>query len=182
MKMRSVSAVLVILAVLAAVPALAGDELPMDLAIYPGGESTLEINLSNEDLLPTLQAMLPLLMQKSKMAEKISPEDIAAALKDVKRIQVLQLDVKANPNESRIVDYYSKNMPSGDWNRVFWQSRQPLGTIAVYTQGTGDALYGFRVQSITEDDKTIKRITIAKIEGKIDLAKLLMIASKLLPA
>jgi len=149
----------------------------MDIPIYPGGESTMEINLTNEDLLPTLKAILP--MMKMGGLEKLNPDDIAEAFKDVQRIQVLQLDIKKTATESDIVDFYANKLPPGEWNKVFWQKAGKQGTFVVFVQGTGEKLYGYRVQSAVSDEKLIKRVQIVKTEGKIDYVKLLTIAAKL---
>ena len=153
------------------------EKLAMDIAVYPGGEATMEINLTNDDLLPTLEAMLPLLKIGGPEGA-IDPDQIGAALKDVQRIQFLQLDIAKNPAEAQVADYYAKNLPSGQWSRVFWQ-KAPSSTVAFYVQGGGEKLYGFRVTQENADDKPIKRVQILKTEGKIDFAKLLATAGKL---
>jgi len=149
----------------------------MDIPIYPGGESTMEINLTNEDLLPTLRAILP--MVKMGGLDKINPDDIAVALKDVKRIEMLQLDIKKTATEAAVVDFYAKKLPAGDWNKVFWQKAGKQGTLVIFVQGLGEKLYGFRVQSAIADEKPIKRVQIVKTEGKIDYVKLLTVAAKM---
>lgn len=173
--MRTCFAVIVI-ALLMCTCVLAAEKPAMDIAIYPGGEATMEINLTNDDLLPTLKAMLP--MMAGKMADKINFDDLAAALKDVKRVEVLQVDIKKKATDAEIADFYAKNVPAGDWNRVFWQSQSNTGTMAFYIQGVGEKLYGFRVASAVVDEKPIKRVLIIRTEGKIDFAKALAIAGK----
>ncbi len=155
----------------------AAEKPAMDIPTYPGGEATMEINLTQEDLLPTLQALLPM-VKIGGPAGAINPEDIAAALKDVTRLEFLQIDIAKNPAETQVADYYANNLPSGQWSRVFWQ-KSDKGNIAVYAQGKGEGLYGFRVSSKMDGDKPIKCVQIIKTEGKIDFAKLLSIASKI---
>ena len=177
MKMRIF---LIVLVLLLSVTVFAQEKPPMDLPIYPGGEPGMEINLSNEDILPMVKAMFPLFAGKlGSAAEKLNPEDVALIFKDMKRIQVLQLDVaKAGVSETDITTYYNKNLPSGSWTRVFWQSAPTVGTVAVYVQGGGESLYGFRVRSVNEDGKPVKRVEILKTEGKIDFAKIIVLAGK----
>jgi len=167
---------LVVLALAVSASAIAAEKPAMDIPVYPGGEANMEINLTNEDLLPTLQAMLPLLKIGGPEGA-IDPNEIGAALKDVQRIQFLQLDIVKNPTGAAVADYYAKNLPAGQWSRVFWQ-KAGGGTVAVYVQGAGEKLYGFRVTSEKADDKPIKRVQILKTEGKIDFAKLLTVAGK----
>ena len=176
MKMRIFITVLVLLL---SVAAFAQEKPPMDIPVYPGGEPGMEINLSNEDILPMVKAMFPLFAGKlGAAAEKLSPEDIALIFKDMKRIQVLQLDVaKAGVSETDISTFYNKNLPSGSWTRVFWQSAPTVGTVAVYAQG-GEGLYGFRIRTVSEEGKPVKRVEILKTEGKVDFAKLISLASK----
>ena len=156
------------------------EKQPMDIPVYPGAETSMEVNLSNEDILPMAKAMLPMLGDKfGKLAEKISPEDVAAIFKDVRRIELLQLDVtKPGVTDSNVAEFYAKNLPSGRWNRVFFQSQPQTGIIGLYAQDGAEMLYGFRVRSVKSDDKTIRRVEIAKTEGKVDFVKLLTLAGK----
>lgn len=174
MKLRIV---LVALFLFACMSAFAAEKPPMDIPVYPGGETSMEINLTSEDLLPTLQAMLPM-VKLGGVTDKISPEDLAGILKDVKRVQVLQLDVAKPATDTDVAGYYAKNLPGGEWNRVFWQKSPKLGTVALYVQGAGEKLYAFQVQQVKVDDKPVKRVLIVKTEGKIDFAKLLAVAMK----
>ncbi|MCL5103166.1 MAG: hypothetical protein M1133_03500 [Armatimonadetes bacterium] len=175
---------LIAAAMLIVVSAAFAEEKPaMDLSVYPGGESTMEINMGSEDILPTIKAMLPMLSGKlGKMADKINVDDLAGALKDVKQIELLQVDVaKPGVTESDITSFYGKSLPAGNWTRIFWQSLPKTGTVAIYSQAGGDGLYGFRVQTTTVDSKPMKRVQILKTQGKIDFVKLLEMASKLMP-
>lgn len=156
---------------------LAAEKPPMDIPVYPGGESTMEINLTNDDLLPTLKAVLPLINMPG--IDKLNLDDLGVALKDVKRIELLQVDIKKTATESDVADFYAKKIPSGAWNRVFWQRVGKQGTLALYVQGQGEKLYGFRVQSVVEDEKPVKKVQIVKTEGKIDYAKLMVVAAKM---
>jgi hypothetical protein len=166
------------LALLMCACVVAAEKPAMDIPAYPGGEATMEINLTDEDLLPTLKAMLP--MMAGKMADKINFDDLDAALKDVKRVEALQVDIKKKVTDAEITDYYAKNVPAGEWSRVFWQNLPNIGTMAFYVAGGGEKLYGFRVQQAVVDEKPIKRVLIIKTEGKIDFAKALVIAGKVL--
>lgn len=166
----------VVLALLVCGSVVAQEKPAMDIPIYPGGEATMEINLTQDDLLPTLQALLPMIKIGGPEGA-INPDDLAAALKDVTRLEFLQLDMAKNPTDTQVADFYAKNLPAGQWNRVFWQ-KSAKGTVAVYVQGGGQKLYGFRVSQEMANDKPIKRVQIMKTEGKIDFAKLLAIASK----
>ena len=170
-----IAIVAILFALLVWTSVLAADKPGIDIPLYPSGEATMEINLTSDDLIPTLQAMLP--MVAGKIADKISPDDLAAALKDVKRVEMLQVDITKTATEAQVVDYYAKNLPTGQWNRVFWQ-KWTKGTMVFYIQGGGEMLYGFRVQQAMADGKPIKRVQIVKTEGKIDFVKVLTIAGK----
>ncbi len=152
----------------------------MDIPVYPGGEATMEVNLSNEDILPMLKAMLPLLGPKfASLTDSISPEDLAAVFKDVRRIQFLQVDVaKPGAADKDVADYYAKNLPKGNWNRVFWQSGTPMGTVAIYAAPGAEMLYAFRVRTVKQEDATFRQAQVLKTEGQVDYMKLLTIAAK----
>ena len=174
-----ICSILVLLTLVLGIPVLAADKPPMDLPLYPGGESTMELNLTNEDILPMVKTLIPMLAGKmGAVADKINPDDIAAILADVKRIEFQQVDITKAVTENDVADYYAKSVPNGDWNRVFWQKNNSAGTIAVFVQGGGEAIYGFRVQSLNVDNKPVKRVMVAKSIGKIDYTKLITLASK----
>lgn len=174
-------AILVVVILVLTASAVAAEAPPLDVPIYPGGETTMEINMTNEDILPTLKAMLPIVAGKfGNAAQGINVEDIATAFKDLKRIQIAQVDVtKGGVTTNDVAKYYSSNIPKGSWNRVFWQSAGK-GTIALYTQGTGEsmAIYGFKIDDKMIDGTQTKRVMVVKTDGMVDLAKLLTIAAK----
>ncbi|MCE5323584.1 hypothetical protein LLG46_09760 [bacterium] len=173
---------LVILAALTGTSCFAqGEKLPMDLPVYPGSETAMEVNMSNEDILPMAKAMLPMLSGKlSSTLDKIDMNDIADIIKDVKQIEFVQLDIADQKvTEKDIIGFYTKNIPGGEWTRVFWQNAPKVGTVALYTQKDIQNIYGFRTRTIVVDDKSVKRVEVAKITGRIDYVKLLLTASKL---
>ena len=179
--MRSRIFLIVVLAVVVSASAVAAEKPPIDIPVYPGGQTTLEVNLTGEEFLPLMQAMLPMLSrQMGELVEKINPEDIAEALKDLKRIEVLQIDVAGSGvTERDIAAFYSKNLPSGKWNKVFWQSSDKLGTVAVYFQEGFTGVYGFRVSTAKVEGKLVRQALVAKVDGKLDFVKLLKLAGKL---
>ncbi len=154
---------------------VAAEKPALDVAIYPGGQPSMEVNLSQSDLLPALQGILPM-VPLAGLNQILTPEAAAALLNGIKRFQYLQIDIVSNPVDTQVSDFYSKNLPAGEWNRVFWQKAN-IGTIAFYNQGT-EKLYAFLVQQTTIDGKPAKRVQIIRAEGKIDLAQLLSIAAK----
>ncbi len=182
MKTRAALIAAIVMIMLAQVALAQEDNRPeIDIPLYPGSEATLEINLTNDDFLPTLQAMLPMFAEKIKPIEGMSAEDLASVFKDVRRVQVLQLDVdKQGVTDTDITTFYTKNIPAGEWTKVMQMSREPVGAMALYVRDMGEYLYGFRVQTVKMEDRSIKRITIAKTEGKVDFVKLMMIAGKLM--
>ena len=167
--------VLVILTLALCTSVIAADKPALDVAIYPGGQPSMEVNLSQNDLLPALQSILPV-VPLGGLDQILTPESAAALLNGIKRFQYLQVDVLSNPTDTQLSDFYSKNLPAGDWNRVLWQ-KASIGTIAFYNQGT-DKLYAFLIQQTTIDGKPAKRVQMLKAEGKIDLAQMLSIAAK----
>jgi len=180
MKLRIALAALALVA--CAGIAWAQDGPSVDIPIYPGGESTMEMNMSQADILPMIKSMLPLMSGKTgSVLGQVSVDDIGAVLKDVTQIEFLQVEIaKSAVKESDVADFYAKKLPEGKWSRVFWQSKQ--GTVAIYVQSGMTAIYGYRVQTIKPDGKPIKQVQVAKIVGKIDYAKLLEIASKVAAA
>jgi|YNPBryBLVA2012_1023415.scaffolds.fasta_scaffold42521_1 hypothetical protein len=160
-------------------PVIAQDKPPVDIPLYPGGETILEINLTNEELLPTIKASLPFLAGRSPMIDKIDPEAVAEVLKDIKRAQLVQLEVSKKTALQSLTNYYARNVPKGKWSRVFWQSLPDGGAMAIYTREDAEGIYGFRTRSAVSAGKAVTRVEVAKIDGKIDFAKLLEIGLKL---
>ncbi len=155
------------------------DKPPLDLPIYPGGSSTMEINITSEEVVQMLQAMIPLAGEKlGGLAEALSPESIADILRDVERIEYLQVDVaKPGVREDQITTFYTKKLPAGRWSRVLYQADGPFGAVALYSQPNTEQLYGFRVTTAKSDGKVIKRADVIKIEGRIDYSKALKLAA-----
>jgi len=166
----------ILLTLALATAALAEDENrpPMDIRAYPGAQTTMEVNMTNQDFLPMIQAMLPLAGDKlGKFAGNVKPEDLADILRDVKRIEFLQMELgKPKVTERAIADYYGKNLPSGTWSRVMYRAEDGKGITAVYAQDGMESIYWFRVRTEKVDGKPIKKIEVAKTEGKLDLGKL----------
>lgn len=164
--------------------AFADEKPPLDIAIYPGGQTSLEINLTHEELAPMLEAMLPLMGDKlGKWAGKIKPEDIAEALSGLKRIELVQVDVKkADMTELDLAAYYSKTLPPGKWSRLFWQTNDRMGTIGLYSLEGFQGFYGFRITREQVEGKPVYRAMVGKIEGTIDFVKVLALVGKIVMA
>ncbi|MCX8052423.1 MAG: hypothetical protein N3B12_01330 [Armatimonadetes bacterium] len=157
------------------------DKPPLDLRVYPGGSSTMEINMTSEEFLQMLQVTLPIIGPVlGKFGEMLVPEAVGDVLKDVKRIEFLQVDVaqKGVTNE-QIAKFYAKNLPPGRWSRVLWMFEAQSGAIGLYSQQNTDQLYGFYVSTVTVDGKRIKRATVVKIEGRVDYAKLVELVTSM---
>lgn len=153
---------------------------PMDLPVYPGAETAMEVNMSNEDILPMAKAMLPMLSGKlGPVLDKIDIDKLGEVLKDVKQIEMVQMDINnTKVKDADIANYYAKNMPSGQWTRVFRQSDPKLGAITLYMQAGIESIYGYRIRSVSTDGKPAKRVEAIKIVGKIDYMKLLQVAGE----
>jgi len=177
MKLKTALVALVLVACVGA--AWAQDAPSMDIPLYPGGESTMEINMGQADILPMLRTMLPLMSGKTgSLMGQINVDEISAVLKDVTQIEFLQVEVaKSSVKESDVADFYAKKLPEGKWTRVFRQSQS--GVTSIFVQSGMTAIYGYRVQTIKVDGKPVKQAQVAKIMGKIDYAKLMEIASKI---
>lgn len=156
------------------------DSPRLDIPVYPGAEAMVEVTLNREDIIPMLEAALPMLTQKAgTLAEKIDPNDIADLLRDVNKIQYLQAELtEGNATSAAIADFYSKQLPVGDWNRVFYQAKPGEPAMALYMKRNMEGYYGFRIKPETSGKKPYKRIEVFALEGKIDFAKILNLAAK----
>ncbi len=147
----------------------------VEVPLYPGAEATLELGLAGSDVVPTLNAMLPMLaMGMSKGADLLDADTISGIFRDVTRIDVLTLTAsKAKDTELSVADFYSKKLPTGSWAKVFSTKDAANGTIRVYSKSAGDGLYAFRVRRLVENGKIANKAEIAKIEGKMDYLRLI---------
>jgi len=167
---------LAIIIILLAGAATAEDQKPpMDLLTYPGAEVTMEVNLSAEDIAPMIQATMPMMGDTGQI---LSPEDLNDILKDLKQIEILQLDVRRSKTKVQdIATYYSSKLPDGKWSRVLYRS-DSKSSLAIYADAEAKSYYGFSIRNASPAGKPIKQVTMAKIVGKIDFQKLAQLATK----
>lgn len=179
--MRLLTIIAVTAILLVCVSAFAEEAAPkVEIPLYPGSEATLELGMAGPDIMPTLNAMMPMIaMGMPGGAEALDPDAIAAIFRDVTRIDVLTLDAsKAKDTEKSVADYYAKKLPKGSWAKVVSMKDPKNGTIRVYAKPGGEGLYGFRVRRIIEDGKASNKAEVAKIEGKVDYPKLIELFMK----
>lgn len=171
---------LFVLLVIIAAPAFAEDEAsPMDIVAYPGSEIAMEVNMSNEDILPMLQALLPLLgAGKPELSQALNPEEISLILRDVRSVQYLQLEVRQGKSGiGQIADFYSTKLPGGGWSKVFYKA-SPDTVMAIYADPKAQAYYGFRARGITVDGKRMNQVDVARLAGRVDLVGLVKVAMR----
>lgn len=153
---------------------------PIDIPVYPKADVTTEVNLTQQDILPMIQATMPLLGGSlGKLGGDLEPEDIAAILADVRQIEFLQLEIKSRKvGLAQVAAFYAKNLPAGAWTRVFYRSSADSGTLAVYYDAGSEAYYGFQTRAVTTAGKHVKQVDAGKIVGKIDFAALIRLAAR----
>lgn len=154
-----------------------------DLPVFPGGQPTLEINLTSENLLTALDTALALSGGRITLPDGLTSQDLAGVFADVRRIQALQVEVdKPEVTEADVAAFYAGNLPDGKWSRVFWQSGGPKGTVALYMRDNGDGIYGLRVDTARNGDSQVRRALVVSTEGRIDLVKLVAIVVRVFSA
>lgn len=179
MKLRAI----IVLAAIAllSVSACAEEAKPkVEIPLYPGSEATLELGLAGPDIVPTLNAMIPMLaMGMPGGSEALDPESIEGIFRDVTRIDVLTI-VASGPKdtESSVADFYSKRLPAGSWSKVFSTKDAANGTIRVYGKRAGEGLYALRVRRLLQNGKATNNAEIAKIDGKVDYLRLIELFMK----
>ncbi len=150
--------------------------------VYPESTLTLELDINRSNMLPLLLASMPVIA--SEMGDKVKDIDLVAlarALKDVERIEYLQMEISAQKaDKTGIISFYQKNLPNGKWERMFWQSYFDDKTIAVYDRVEGEGIYGFRTELVARNTKKINRIDVVHIDGKVDWTKLVEIIARVL--
>lgn len=175
MKTRTI--ISIVLCMLAAV-AMAQEKPPVSIPVYPGVQVNMEINMNNEDL----ATLLPMFMSGAgDIAEGISEDDIADMLKNITRVEYLQMESsKPGVDLSKLVSFYNKNIPAGNWHKVFYMKSKDGQVVSVYAQSDMAELFGYRMQTVKVDGKTVNKMDVARIEGKIDFQKLITIAGPML--
>jgi hypothetical protein len=114
------------------------------------------------------------------IADKLNPDDLEPILRNVRLVEVTQVEIKNNDTDSKIADFYTKNAPAGEWSQVFRNTTQSGGTIGLFIQSGGEKFYAFRIQPTKDNGKAIRKVTTVRLEGKIDFAKALATAAKLM--
>lgn len=170
--------VLIIAFCLLAIMAVAQDKPPISIPTYPGAQTILEINMSNEDL----STLLPMFMSgMPKELDGVSEDDINDVLKDIERVEYLQLESKKpDVSLSQLASFYNKNIPEGKWNRVFYMKSANGQVMTVYSQANMAQLYGYRFQTVKVDGKPVIRMDVARLSGRINFEKLMTIAGPLI--
>ncbi len=163
---------------------LAEDERPpIDLPVYPGAEVTMEVNLGAEDIVPMVEATLPLVISgRPELAQVLRPEDLGRILKDVKKVELLQLELdKPKTTLQQIAAHYTAKLPDGRWRRAYYSSVAQKALV-VYASPGAEAYYGFRIRGRAVDGRQITQIEVARVVGRIDLPGLVKLAAKLMQA
>ncbi len=185
MRMMRLFAILISMVLLGQCVGAWGDDEkpPMEIAVFPGSEVTMEMNLTSEDIMPMLQAMLPLVGGAAGgVAKAVSPEEIANLLRNIRRIEVLQVDVRrAKTSLEEVSSFYGKNLPGGQWSRVFF-SADDESSLAVYVDSASQSYYGFRTRLKADGARTIKEAVVAKVVGSIDFREALALGARLATA
>ncbi len=174
--MKSLAIMLLAALVLLSVSAFAEEAKPkVEVPLYPGAEATLELGLAGPDIIPTLNAMLPMLaMGMPGGSEALDAETIAGIFQNVTRIDVLTLSAsKPKDTEASVANFYSKKLPAGSWAKVFATKDAANGTVRVYGKSAGEGLYAVRVRRVVENGKASNKAEVAKIEGKVDYLRLI---------
>ena len=174
--------VVMVLAIAVCACAAVAQEAPsVDIPVYPGGETVMEVNVGQAELMPFISAAITLGGGAMKETmEAVELDEVAEALRDVRRIQFLQVNVlDAGAYQGDIANFYQEQLPAGGWSRVFWSGSGSMGRMAVYIKPDASEIYGFRVSAKNVDGQAVKRVEAAWIEGRIDFTKLLGIAGKL---
>jgi hypothetical protein len=173
---------LIIAILLLSTALFAQDKPPVSIPAYTGSEVGMEVNLTKEDIQPTLEAMLPMLISNmGKVGESISTEDVISIFSNVNRMEYLQMETsKKDASDKAIVSFYSSKIPEGNWRMVFRQHTND-SSVYVFSQPKISGLYAFRVRSFKNDDgKDAKKIEVARIDGNLDFTKLLPITLKIM--
>ncbi len=152
---------------------------PLDIPVYPGGSTTMEVNMTAEELMNLITAIMPSIAEKfGPLGMAISPEELADVVRDVRRIQYVQVDVpKSSITLDQIADFYSKKLPRGEWSRVIWM-RDEASAATLYAQPNTRQIYGFRVSSTKQDDTIVRQAQVFKLEGKVDYVKAVKLFAK----
>lgn len=180
MKLRIV---LIVITLLISSIAFAQDGPQTSIPIYAGSEVGMEVSLSKDDIVPTLQSMLPLLLSNmGKAGELVSVDEIISIFSNVKKMEYLQMEnSKKGISDNAIINFYSTKLPEGNWRMVFKKITPKDGIICFYSQPNLSSLYGYRIRTFKNDeDLSSKKIEIVSIDGPLDFSKLMPIALKLL--
>jgi hypothetical protein len=176
--MKKIRTIISIALCLLAVMAVAQDKPPITIPTYPGAQVMMEINMNNEDL----ATLLPMFISGAgDMVAGINEDDITDVLKNIIRVEYLQLESsKAGVDIAKLASFYNQKIPAGKWNKVFYMKSKNGQVISVFAQSDMAELYGYRMQTVKIDGKSVNKMDVARIEGKIDFQKLMKIAAPII--
>ncbi len=162
------------LALALSVMAIHAEETP-SIPMPPGTTLLTEINLSDSDILEAVKMMIPAFAQgiagtEGEVGKALAQIDLTAlseAVRGVKQVRVIQMQLGAKPDTASIVSVFEKALPSEDgWLRSIYDTTiVKNGAVAVYTR-SGQEFFLFAVAP----DK--QRAVAARIVGFIDIPKI----------
>ncbi|MFQ3550305.1 MAG: hypothetical protein SNJ70_11210 [Armatimonadota bacterium] len=150
--------------------------VPIDIPIYKDADVNLEVNLDNENILPAIKAAIAFMKDGEKVSEKIDFVTLESVIKDLKRIQLLELSIpveKAKTDE--IIVFYNEEVAKEKWTPVMKQTL-PKGTFALFTKDGGESIFAYRVWEDKYESGNLSKAMVLKTEGKIDIPKLIQMA------
>jgi len=154
-----------------------------DLPVYTGATPVMEINVGVDDMLPAFQTAVPLasrLLGKS-LNEKDSAE-VVKAMEDVTHVSAIQWDIPASKaTDTDIIRFLADKRPDKDYTRVLAHTNKTIGILNVYSKPGGQSLYIFHISTVDDEaGAKIKRVEVARIEGRVEYARLIPIMQRLL--
>lgn len=176
----------------------AGTALQPSIPVYPKGKVTMEINLSNQDLLPLIQGTLFTAMHESAKAgpestkpategtpsavpnigamgiDEATVKELQAALAGLNKVSVVGYTVPSSVFPESVADFYvGKLALNKGWNKLF-QGVMGKGLAIVYARPNAESVFGLMVSP--------QSVTVARTFGRIDIGAITRLVSRFITA
>ncbi len=144
---------------------------PLEIPVYPGGQRTLELRLTERDFLPWVRAFFVSLAEVAKAkGMKVSPEEVEEAVSKLKEVKA---EGFAYPREyaRTLLEFYGQKFPSKEgWRTIVWLLLPDNSfALLVKVRGEMEELFAFGAKG----EKLITHALVVRTEGLPDVGVLL---------
>ena len=152
------------------------------LPVHKDAKPVMEVNVGIEDILPAFQSAMPLAARVlGRSLDERDSAEVVKALENVTHLAAIQWDIPASKaTDNAIIRFLIDKRPGREYAKVLSHNHKTLGIVQVYAKPGGESLYMFHISKVEENGVKIKRVEVARLEGRVEYFRLVPIIQKLL--